>query len=84
MESFCSQVSFKNDVDQKFIMSYQEDSFRTERNQRSQQQLQMIDTLKAPNMELGCNLRYEVIDESQLEPRPIHVCCTFMLGSKFL
>ena len=80
----CIKVSFKNDVDQKMIMSYQEDSFRTEGEQKSQQRFQMIDTLKAPIIEMGRNLGYEVLENYDLGAGPIHVCWTFKPGSESL
>ena len=66
------------------IMSYQEDSFRTEGEQKSQQRFQMIDTLKAPIIEMGRNLGYEVVENYDLGAGPIHVCWTFKPGSESL
>ena len=65
-------------------MSYQEDSFRTEGNQKSEQRLQMIDTLKAPVIEMGRNLGYEVVENYDLGAGPIHVCWIFKPGSESL
>jgi hypothetical protein len=65
-------------------MSYQEDSFRTEGDQRSQQRSQMIDTLKAPIIEMGRNLGYEVVENYDLGAGPIHICWIFKPGSESL
>jgi hypothetical protein len=55
-----------------------------EQQQRPQQRLQMIDTLKAPIIEMGRNLGYEVIENYDLGAGPIHVCWTFKPGSESL
>ena len=56
-----------------------------EGEQRSQQQrLQMIDTLKAPIIEMGRNLGYEVVENYDSGAGPIHVCWTFKPGSESL
>jgi hypothetical protein len=65
-------------------MSYQEDDFATEGEQRPQERLQMIDTLKAPIIEMGRNLGYEVVENYDLGAGPIHVCWTFKPGSESL
>ena len=65
-------------------MSYQEDDITTEGEQRSQQRFQMIDTLKAPVIEMGRNLGYEVVENYDLGAGPIHVCWTFKPGSESL
>jgi hypothetical protein len=65
-------------------MSYQEDNFTIEGEQRPQERLQMIDTLKAPIIEMGRNLGYEVVENYDLGAGPIHVCWTFKPGSESL
>src|SRR5215212_2333760 len=55
-----------------------------EGEQRSQQRLQMIDTLKAPIIEMGRNLGYDVVENYDLGAGPIHVCWTFKPGSESL
>ena len=47
-------------------MSYQEDDIATEGEQRMPERLQMIDTLKAPVIEMGRNLGYEVVENYDL------------------
>jgi hypothetical protein len=65
-------------------MSYQEDNIATEGERRPPERLQMIDTLKAPVIEMGCNLGYEVVENYDLGAGPIHVCWTFKPGSESL
>ena len=65
-------------------MSYQEDDIATEGEQRRPERLQMIDTLKAPIIEMGRNLGYEVVENYDLGAGPIHVCWTFKPGSESL
>ncbi|HKG30816.1 MAG TPA: hypothetical protein VKA91_06055 [Nitrososphaeraceae archaeon] len=65
-------------------MSYQEDNIATEGEQRPPERLQMIDTLKAPVIEMGRNLGYEVVENYDLGAGPIHVCWTFKPGSESL
>jgi hypothetical protein len=65
-------------------MSYQEDNIATEGKQRPPERLQMIDTLKAPVIEMGRNLGYEVVENYDLGAGPIHVCWTFKPGSESL
>jgi len=64
-------------------MSEQPDTYLSdnEGEQRSQQRLQMINTLKAPIIEMGRNLGYEVVENYGSGAGPIHVCWTFKPGS---
>jgi hypothetical protein len=55
-----------------------------EGKQRSQQKLQMIDTLKAPIIEMGRNFEYEVVENYDVGGGPIHVCWIFKPGSESL
>jgi hypothetical protein len=48
--------------------------------QRAQERLQMIDTLKAPIIEMGRNLGYEIVENYDLGGGPIHVCWIFKAG----
>jgi hypothetical protein len=56
----------------------------TEGGQGSVEQLQMINTLKAPIIEMGHNLEYEVVENYDLGVGPIHVCWIFKPGSESL
>jgi hypothetical protein len=77
-------MNFKKSCQTKVGMSYQEDDITTESEQVSQNRLQMIDTLKAPIIEMGRNLGYEVVENYDLGAGPIHVCWTFKPGSESL
>jgi hypothetical protein len=55
-----------------------------EDEQKSQQRLQMIDTLKAPIIEMGRNLGFEVVENYDLGAGPIHICWIFKPGSESL
>src|SRR5919198_3295480 len=52
--------------------------------QKAQERLQMIDTMKAPIIEMGRNLGYEVIENYDLGGGPIHVAWIFKAGSESL
>ena len=64
-------------------MSQQQDS-STNSEQHVQERLQMIDTLKAPIIEMGRDLGYEVIDNHDLGAGPVHVAWVFKPGSESL
>jgi hypothetical protein len=71
-------VKFLNDIKYKMqAMGNQQPDIETQGEQRLQKRLQMIDTLKAPIIEMGRNLGYEVVEDYDLGAGPIHVCCTF-------
>jgi hypothetical protein len=48
--------------------------------QNSQKRLQLIDTLKAPIIQMGRDLGYEVIENYDLGAGPIHVTWVFKPG----
>jgi hypothetical protein len=52
--------------------------------QKDKEWLQMIDTMKAPIIEMGRNLGYEVIENYDLGGGPIHVAWIFKPGSESL
>jgi hypothetical protein len=52
----------------------------TAEEQNSQERLQMIDTLKAPIIQMGRDLGYEVIENYDLGAGPIHVTWIFKPG----
>jgi hypothetical protein len=56
----------------------------TAEEQNSQERLQMIDTLKAPIIQMGRDLGYEVIENYDLGAGPIHVTWVFKPGSESL
>ena len=78
-------MKFLNDIKYKMnAMDDQRPDIESQGEQRSQQRLQMIDTLKAPIIEMGRNLGYEVVENYDLGAGPIHVCWTFKPGSESL
>jgi len=52
----------------------------TAEEQNSQERLQLIDTLKAPIIQMGRDLGYEVIENYDLGAGPIHVTWVFKPG----
>ena len=52
-------------------------SITTQDEQREQERLQLIDTLKAPIIQMGRDLGYEVIENYDLGAGPIHICWIF-------
>jgi hypothetical protein len=68
-------------------MSRQEEkdsSLTSSAEERAAKRLQMIDTMKAPIIEMGRNLGYEVIENYDLGGGPIHVAWIFKAGSESL
>lgn len=65
-------------------MGNQKPDITTEAQQRSKQRLQIIDTLKAPIIEMGRNLGYEIVENYDLGGGPIHICWVFKPGSESL
>src|SRR5919197_22139 len=62
-------------------MSHQDPAYS---EQRAQERLQMIDTLKAPIIQMGRDLGYEVIENHDLGAGPVHVAWVFKPGSESL
>jgi hypothetical protein len=69
-------------VKNKINMGQQKNTSSAEEN--AQEALQMIDTLKAPIIQMGHNLGYEVIENYDLGAGPIHVTWVFKPGSESL
>jgi hypothetical protein len=66
-------------------MSQQQDSSSTTNSeQHAQERLQMIDTLKAPIIQMGRDLGYEVVENHDLGAGPVHVAWVFKPGSESL
>lgn len=61
-----------------------QDSAYSESEQRSQERLQMIDTLKAPVIQMGRDLGYEVVENHDLGAGPVHATWVFKPGSESL
>jgi hypothetical protein len=56
----------------------------TEPGERAQERLQMIDTLKAPIIQMGRDQGYEVVENFDLGAGPVHVTWVFKPGSESL
>src|SRR5688572_3324601 len=61
-----------------------QDSAYSESERNAQERLQMIDTLKAPIIQMGRDLGYEVIENHDLGAGPVHVAWVFKPGSESL
>jgi hypothetical protein len=64
------------------MSQHQGSSANSERH--AQEKLQMIDTLKAPIIEMGRYLGYEVVENYDLGAGPVHVAWIFKPGSESL
>jgi hypothetical protein len=65
-------------------MSQQEENSYSEPEQRAQEKLQLIDTLKAPIIQMGRDLGCEVIENHDLGAGPVHITWVFKPGSESL
>ena len=65
-------------------MSQQNYSSSAYPEEHSHERLQMIDTLKAPIIQLGRSLGYEVIENHDLGAGPVHITWVFKPGSESL
>ena len=63
-------------------MSQQEQNSEAERH--AQEKLQIIDTLKAPIIQMGRDMGYEVIENHDLGAGPVHIVWLFKPGSESL
>ena len=62
----------------------QQNSTSAYSEERSRERLQMIDTLKAPIIQMGRDLGYEVIENHDLGAGPVHITWVFKPGSESL
>ena len=65
-------------------MSQQQDRSSSPLVQNSQEKVQLIDSLKAPIIQMGRDLGFEVIENYDLGAGPIHVTWVFKPGSESL
>jgi hypothetical protein len=56
----------------------------SESERRAQEKLQTIDTLKAPIIQMGRDMGYEVIENHDLGAGPVHIVWLFKPGSESL
>src|ERR687889_2813726 len=67
---------------QKQHMNQQNSSSSSYSKEHSYERLQMIDTLKAPIIQMGRSLGYEVVENHDLGAGPVHVAWIFKPGSE--
>ena len=60
----------------------QQNSSSAYSEEHSHERLQMIDTLKAPIIQMGRSLGYEVVENHDLGAGPVHVAWIFKPGSE--
>jgi hypothetical protein len=65
-------------------MSQQGKNSYSEPEGRAQEKLQLIDTLKAPIIQLGKDMGYEVVENYDLGAGPVHITWVFKPGSESL
>jgi hypothetical protein len=65
-------------------MSQQGENSYSDPEQRAEEKLQSIDTLKAPIIQMGRDLGYEVIENHDLGAGPVHITWVFKPGSESL
>jgi hypothetical protein len=65
-------------------MGQQGQNSYTEPERRAQERLQSIDTLKAPIIQFGRDMGYEVIENYDLGAGPVHITWVFKPGSESL
>ncbi|MDQ3852846.1 MAG: hypothetical protein M3299_08435 [Thermoproteota archaeon] len=65
-------------------MSQQGENSYSEPERRREEKLQVIDTLKAPIIQLGKDMGYEVIENHDLGAGPVHIVWLFKPGSESL
>ncbi len=65
-------------------MSQQGENSYSERERGAQEKLQVIDTLKAPIIQLGRDMGYEVLENYDLGAGPVHITWVFKPGSESL
>jgi len=65
-------------------MSQQGENSYSEPERRAQERLQSIDTLKAPVIQMGRDMGYEVIENHDLGAGPVHITWVFKPGSESL
>ena len=65
-------------------MSQQGENSYSQPERRAEERLQAIDTLKAPIIQMGRDLGYEVIENHDLGAGPVHITWVFKPGSESL
>jgi hypothetical protein len=78
------RVTVKNYSTRSLRMSQQGKNSYSEPEGRAQEKLQLIDTLKAPIIQLGKDMGYEVVENYDLGAGPVHITWVFKPGSESL
>jgi hypothetical protein len=78
------RITVKNNSRHRPHMSQQGENSYSEPERRAQERLQSIDTLKAPIIQMGRDMGYEVIENHDLGAGPVHITWVFKPGSESL
>ena len=82
--SACSVTVKKDSMFITSIMGQQGENSYSDSEKRAQERLQSIDTLKAPIIQMGRDMGYEVIENHDLGAGPVHITWVFKPGSESL
>ena len=82
--SACRIIVKKDSVFITSTMIQQGENSYSEPEKRAQERLQSIDTLKAPIIQIGRDMGYEVIENYDLGAGPVHIVWLFKPGSESL
>ena len=80
----CRVTVKKDSVFITYTMIQQGENSYSEPEKRAQERLQSIDTLKAPIIQMGRDMGYEVIENHDLGAGPVHIVWLFKPGSESL
>ena len=80
----CRVTVKKDSVLITLIMKQQRENSYSDPEQRTQERLQSIDTLKAPIIQMGRSRGYEVVENHDLGAGPVHITWIFKPGSESL
>ena len=80
----CRVIVKKDSVFITSTMVQQGENSYSEPEKRAQERLQSIDTLKAPIIQMGRDMGYEVIENHDLGAGPVHIVWLFKPGSESL
>jgi hypothetical protein len=83
LSEFCITLKKDNVVVTSHMSQHGQNSY-SEPERRAQERLQSIDTLKAPIIQLGRDMGYEVIENHDLGAGPVHITWVFKPGSESL
>ena len=78
------RITVKNNSMDRLRMSQQGENSYSQPERRAEERLQAIDTLKAPIIQMGRDLGYEIIENHDLGAGPVHITWVFKPGSESL